>query len=114
MDDFLATIQAVQGSSARIDDYLAGYLRSWLYVTENPDGNCRGLSLILYAFWLQAKWYCACIAGELRKCSLPAPREHYLLGAGRKARCYELQHLVTVLPDAKIYNAYEGDCLHWQ
>jgi hypothetical protein len=50
----LATIQVAQGSSTRIDDYLAGYLRAWPRVTENPDGNCRGFSLILYAFWLQA------------------------------------------------------------
>jgi len=44
--DHMATIQAVHGSGARLEDYRAGYLRIWRWVTENPGDNCRGFSLI--------------------------------------------------------------------
>ncbi len=47
--DHMATIQVVQRGSTGVDKGLAGYLRTRLWVTENPNDNCRGFSLILDA-----------------------------------------------------------------
>ena len=44
--EYLSTIQAVHGSSTRLDDYSAGYSRTWRCVAENRDDNCQGFSLI--------------------------------------------------------------------
>ncbi|TDJ69445.1 MAG: hypothetical protein E2O38_13510 [Proteobacteria bacterium] len=50
VEDRLATIQVIQRSSTVVDKDLAGYLRAWLWITENPNGICRSFSLILDAF----------------------------------------------------------------
>ena len=41
MDDYLATIQTVDDSTTGLDNDVAGNLRVWLWITENPYGNCR-------------------------------------------------------------------------
>jgi hypothetical protein len=64
-EEYLATIQAVDGSSTRLDDYRAGYLRTWRLVTENHYSSSRGFSLILDRFLLQALLHSVRVAGEL-------------------------------------------------
>ena len=66
VEDRLATIHVVQRGSTGVDESLAGYLRAWLWVTENPYGNCRGFLLTMDAFWLHPMSHSICIAGGLQ------------------------------------------------
>ena len=62
----MATIQAIQHGSAGVEKSLAGYLRVWRSVAENPYDSCRGFSLIIVVIWLQATLRSLRIADRMR------------------------------------------------
>jgi hypothetical protein len=66
VNEYMATIQVIQRNSTGAKDSLAGYLRVWRWVAENPNDNCRSFSLIIVAIWLQATSRSLWIADRMR------------------------------------------------
>ena len=44
--DYLATIQAISDVDTGLNSDVAGYLRAWLWISENLTGSCWGFWLI--------------------------------------------------------------------